>query len=73
MAKVPTEITIDIDELALLVAAAMQETVLAPMIERLDALETGATDTDAKYGTLTDGVDGLRIALQEWANIRPPE
>ncbi len=71
MAKIPSDIDIDIDVLADLMVAKLQEGFigslqadLITMSKRLDAIE-------AALEQHSDGTDGLRVALADWANVSP--
>ena len=71
--KIPSEIIIDDALLAASVALILQETLIDPILIRLAVLETLATEQGNEQGEVQKGIDGLRVALQEWANVDPPE
>ena len=71
--KIDTELTIDIEELAVLVAEKLQEGIVGALQEELIAFGFRLGVIESSQIAMSNGTDGLRVALQEWANVVPPE
>jgi len=72
MAKIPAEL-IDMEELADLVVARLSGGIIGEMQSAISALSDKVDQTDANHTVLLDGLDGLRVALADWANASPPQ
>ncbi len=71
--KIPTELLVDMDALADLVVAKLQAGFIGSLQADLLAFSKRLDDLEGGQVVFEDGTDGLRVALLEWANKRPPK
>jgi len=73
MAKIPSTIDIPLEELLAALVDEVNEQLMNQVREDIIALSARLDSVEAAQTVVLDATDGLRIALQEWSQKRPPE
>jgi len=73
MAKIPSTIDIPLEELLAALVGEVNEQLIDQIRADIASLSARIGDIEAAQTVVLDATDGLRIALQEWSQKRPPE